>query len=372
MNDLKVKSTGAEEKLSLSSLKVSFWPQWPNNPYQKLLADSLEKLGVGLEDFSYGDNIFLLNELKRFKPDVLHIHSLYPFFTSTNLLKSVIRLVISLCQLFILRLMGVKIVWTAHDLKHHENRYPKLDRIFTTLFARLTHAIIAHGKTAKQEVIKAFHLRNDDKIFVIPHGNYFDYYENKIDRAEARHALGIPDASLVMLFLGLIRPYKGVIELIDAFRQLECEGVYLAIAGKVSTEELTEQIKQKTLDRDNIKFMPGFVADDQIQVYMNACDIAVLPYRNILTSGSIVLAMSFGRACIAPQRGCITDMLNDSGALLYDPNSEDGLLQAMNRAVQKKADLPQMGEYNRQLAEQWSWNRVAEMTLDVYQWCLKR
>lgn len=356
----------------MTGLKVVFFPEWPNNPYQKLLIEHLEKLGVQLEHYSYSGTISLLTVLVRSKPDVLHIHSLYPFFLSLSTLKSIIRLVISLCQLLILRLMGVKIVWTAHDLKHHESKYPKLDRIFTTVVARLTHAIIAHGETAKQKVIKALHLRNGDKIFVIPHGNYLDYYENRIDQAEARKALGIPDTSLVLLFLGLIRPYKGVPDLINAFKHLHHDGVHLVIAGKVANDELVEQIKQKTMGHDNIKFMPGFVADEKIQVYMNASDIVVLPYRDILTSGSTVLAMSFSRVCIAPHRGCISDMLNDSGAFLYDPDVEEGLLEAMNRAVQKKADLLQMGEYNRQLAEQWSWNRIAEKTLEVYQWCLNR
>lgn len=362
---------GAEEHSNMSDLKVIFLPYWPLNPYQSILIEQLKKLGIQFEDVDCGGNVSLLAVVTRSKPNVLHLHALYPFFIGPNTLKSVIKLTRSLYQLLNMRLMGVKIVWTAHDLKHHENGFPKLDRIFTNLVARLTHAIITHGETAKQEVTRALNLTNDDNIFVIPHGNYIDHYENKIDRVEARKTLGIPDTSFVLLFLGLIRPYKGVDELIDAFKQLHHDGAYLVIAGKVA-DEFGEQIKQKTVGHDDIKFIPGFVADDKIQVYMNACDAVVLPYRDILTSGSTVLAMSFSRACIAPNRGCIGDMLDDSGAFLYDPDVKEGLLQAMKRAAQKKADLLEMGEHNRQLAEQWSWNRVAKMTLEVYQGCLNK
>ena len=350
-------------------LRVIFFPQWLDNPYQNLLAEHLEKLGVQLDNSSYSSTTLLLNSLARSKPDVLHLHALHPFFLSSSKTKSAIKLGVSLGQLVTLRLLGIKIVWTAHNLKNHENKYPTLDRIFTTLVVRLAHGIIAHGETAKQEVIKAFSLREIDKIFVIPHGNYFTYYENNLSRIEARKALNIPDTSLVLLFLGLIRPYKGVLEMIDAFRQLHQDGVQLVIAGKLADKELAELINQKVKDCSAIKFIPGFVADEQIQVYMNACDAVVLPYRDILTSGSIILAMSFSRACIAPRKGCIGDVLDDSGAFLYDPDMEKGLLQAMNHAIQHRTDLLQMGERNRQLAEQWGWNRVAEMTLHVYQQC---
>jgi glycosyltransferase involved in cell wall biosynthesis len=104
---------------------------------------------------------------------------------------------------------------------------------------------------------------------------------------------------------------------------------------------------------------------------MNACDVVVLPYRDIFTSGSVFLAMSFGRACIAPHKGCIGEVLDDSGAFLYD--SDEGLLQVLHYAIEKKADLPRMGKHNLQLAEQLlSWSNLAKMTLDVYQQCLSR
>ena len=262
--------------------------------------------------------------------------------------------------------MGVKIVWTVHDLKNHENIQVQSERIFNIFFARFVHAIISHCEIAKREVSKSVHFKNEDKIFVIPHANYIGCYENTIDRLEAQRTLGITDAKLTFLFLGLIRTYKGVPELIDAFKQLDRDGVYLVIAGK-APNELTEQIRQTIIDRANIKFIPGFVADEQIQVYMNACDIVVLPYRDILTSGSVMLAMSFGRACIAPRKGCIGEVLDDLGGFLYEPDDKDGLLKAIEYAVQNKSKLPHMGERNRQVVEEWNWERIAQMTFKVYQ-----
>ena len=125
-------------------------------------------------------------------------------------------------------------------------------------------------------------------------------------------------------------------------------------------------ITQRIAGCANIKFMPGFIPDDQIQVYMNASDAVILPYRDILTSGAAILAMSFGRACIAPRLGCINDILDEHGAFLYDPDATDGLVRALKSAVASGRDLSRMGAYNRYLAKQWDWERIAQRTLDVY------
>lgn len=263
-------------------------------------------------------------------------------------------------------------MWTVHNLKNHNNNYQRLDRIGTAAVARLAHAIIAHCEAAKQEIITTFNLSNGNKINVVPHGNYINCYENKVSRDEARQILGIPDSKLVLLFFGLIRPYKGVLELVDTFNHLANDETHLIIAGKVWNDSLeqAELLHQKTSENNRIKFIPGFVPDDKIQLYMNACDIVVFPYRDILTSGAVLLAISFGRPCIAPRKGCIGEVLDDAGAFLYNLDSDDGLLQAIKMAIEKKAELSQMGKHNYILAQKYSWESVAEMTLEVYQWCL--
>ena len=365
---LQVKHTRQPEQshINTSSLRITFLSQWSFNPYQKLLVEQLAKMGVQLEEVDCR-TIFLPILLKQGKPNIVHLQSVHRFFLKPSRLMSLFSLVVFISQLLILRLMGVKIIWTVHDLKNHNNRHLEIDRFGTTLVVWLAHGIITHCEAAKHEVITAFRLRNADKVFVVPHGNYIDYYENKIDRLEARKTLNIPHSSLMFLFLGWIRGYKGVLEMIDTFKQLHYEEAQLVIAGKPWTEELNELIKQKIAGHDNVQFKSGFVPDDQIQVYMNACDVVIFPYRDILTSGAVLLAMSFGKACVAPRKCCIAEVLDNSGAFLYDPNLEEGLSQAMNSAIQRQSNLLSMGEHNRQLAEQWSWSRVAEMTLKVYQ-----
>lgn len=353
---------------SSNKTKVKFLPFWHKNPYQILLAKHLEKLDIQVEAVNPDSTIFFLAvALRGGKPDILHFHTLHPFFLAKTKLTLILKFILFFSQTLILRLMGVKIVWTVHDLKSHENTQIKSERIFSICFAKFASGIITHCSSAKQEVAKLFRLKNDDKIFVIPHGNYIGYYEQQISQVEARKILGIPDEGLLFLFLGLIRPYKGVPELIDAFKQLHDDNVYLAIAGEAVTAGLAQEINSMALGHANIKFIPGYIADDKIQVYMKASDAVVLPYRDILTSGSVILAMSFAKACVAPRKGCIGEVLEKSGAFLYDLDAEDGLLKAMKQTVQSQAELVSLGERHRQTVEQWNWDRISEMTFKVYQ-----
>jgi glycosyltransferase involved in cell wall biosynthesis len=349
----------------MTNLKCVFYPHWPRNPYQRLLAERLGNLGVQVEQV--GPHYLILPSLMRKgKPDILHLHALDSFFMSSSIWWSALKVIISVCQMVILRLSGVRLIWTAHDLKNHANRHMMLDRIFTILLCRLVHAIVTHCESAKREVARTFYLRNFDKIFIIPHANYVDTYENNISRKEARRKLGISEKDIVLLSLGLIRPYKGIPELIDAFKKVSHDRAKLVIAGKATTADLRELISRKAAECENIMLIPEFIPDDEIQIYMNACDATVFAFRDIFTSGSVLLAMSFSRACIAPRKGCIADVLDHLGGFLYDPKDEDGLLEAMNLAIWDKARLQNMGAHNCKVVKQWRWTRVAEMTLYMY------
>ena len=202
----------------------------------------------------------------------------------------------------------------------------------------------------------------------MPHGNYIDCYKNEVGRVESRQTLDILKAKTAILFFGLIRPYKGVLELVDIFNQSSIEDAELIIVGKVWSDSIGQEdiLRQKASKANNIKFIPGFVPDEEIQLYMNACDVVAFPYRDILTSGAVLLAMSFGKACIAPRIGCISEVLDDEGAFLYDPEDEEGLSHAVKASIERKSMLISMGEHNRKLAEQYDWNSIADMTYEAY------
>ena len=357
---------------STKVLNSIFLPQSSdeNNPYQKNLASELKNLQVNVSGLSY--RIFFLKDVLRSpKPTVLHLHWLHSFLIRTTYLKSLINSNIFLLQILIIKILGIKIIWTIHNLKNHDNGFLGLERFYTSLIANLCDSIIVHGGSIKDRVVEALKLKNPQKVRVIPHGNYINCYENKINLQQAKQSLNLDINKTTFLFLGLIRPYKGVPELIDAFETINRDNYRLIIAGKIWGEDRNfyHQIIQKTSNKSKITLIPEFIPNDRLQLYFNACDVVVFPYKNILTSGAVLLAMSFGKACIAPKIGCIPDTLDDIGSFLYNPKDRDGLANSLQLAIDNKSRLDRMGKHNFQLAEQLGWDKIAQMTLKVYKNC---
>jgi glycosyltransferase involved in cell wall biosynthesis len=365
--------------MKIKNLRVIFLSEWLTNPYKNLLSNSLTAKGVQVEEYrDDASSIFFPLAIWQKKPDILHLHlfrplivSRDPFVIRKNMLFRWTKLLIFISQVFVLKLLGTKTVWTVHEWSDKFN-FNKNDipRQHTVTIGKFLDAIITHCDSTQKEISNAFDLENKNKVFTVPHGNYIDIYENKVSKLEARKALAIPTENVVFLLFGNIYRYKGVLEAIDAFKHLQQSGISLLIAGQPYEDRLEELIQDKIQGFTNIIFVPKRIPNEEVQVYMNASDCVLVPYQIFTTSGAVILAMSFGRACIAPSEGFFKDVLDHSGAILYDPTHEEGLLQAMKCAIEKKNRLMEMGKYNLKVAEQWNWDYVAEETFNIYQRCL--
>lgn len=329
------------------------------------LEKALQNTGVSVEPYGHSTTSILGGMLLR-RPHILHIQWLDAFFTAKFFLFACLKLMCFKMMIFLMKRGGIKIVWTVHNLHDHEHRNPRLDRHCTQFMINSADALILHGPSASRELQKTFVVSNLDKIRVIPHGHYRQAYENKITREAARNELGLDAKTLIFLFLGQIRPYKGLSELLDAFRALTTEEIGLVIAGKTRDVSSSRTLIDNTSNDPRITYHPGFVPDERIQVYLKAADVVVFPYRDILTSGGVLLAMSFGRACLAPRMGCIPDVLDDQGAILYDPDQTDGLYRALASTIERRSELDALGAYNLQRTDAWGWDHVGNMTAEVY------
>lgn len=304
--------------------------------------------------------------MHKWKPDVIHIHWQHPFIVGRNILDSILRSLIFVTGLVLLKLLGVRIVWTVHNLHSHERKFISLELFFTSILARLADRIIVHCNFAKYLVGRAFKISNETCITVIPHGNYSSAYENKLARNEARRLLNVPLDNIVFLYFGLIRPYKGVLQLIRAFKQIEDGKARLFIVGKPANNIIARRLIEESRGDPRIRVIPRFIPSNEVQLYMNTADIAVLPYEEILTSGSILLAMSFCKPVIVPRLGCIPEILDKKGGILYNPSDPNGLLEALKTAVAMGMDLSRMGRYNCMKAKNLDWSILGLYTYKVY------
>jgi glycosyltransferase involved in cell wall biosynthesis len=114
-----------------------------------------------------------------------------------------------------------------------------------------------------------------------------------------------------------------------------------------------------------IQFEPRFVAPADLQVFFNAADAIVLPFRDVLTSASLVLAMGFGRMVVAPRLGCIPDYADAEGCVLYEASREGALDAAMQEALSR--DTEACGRHNMARARALDWAAMAQQTASVYE-----
>jgi glycosyltransferase involved in cell wall biosynthesis len=165
-----------------------------------------------------------------------------------------------------------------------------------------------------------------------------------------------------MLFLGALRPYKGLEDLIQAFKDMP-EDVRLLVAG-VATPEYGRHIRSLCGPDPRIVARTELVPEDELQVYYAAADAVVLPFRRVLTSGSAVGAMSFGRAVIAPATGCLPELIDERSGILYQGSGPDALLTALRRALE--VDLDAMGRAAQDRVQRNTWDQVGSVVAAAY------
>jgi beta-1,4-mannosyltransferase len=358
-----------------SDMKVVFLSNWLTNPYKRLLADNLARQGTIVEEYLW-QKFFMPLVLQNGKPDIVHLHTLHPFVMGKNMLTRWVKVLFFVAQLFCLRLLGVQTIWTVHEWSNKlGNQRGNIAPVHAAILGKFLAGVVAHCQSTATEIARVFELP-PERIFVIPHGNYIDSYENTIARSTAREKLGLPPEATVFLLFGEIYRYKGVLPAIESFKQLadslpvdQMQSVHLIVAGMPREQALEADINAAIADRDNIHFVPQRIADADVQLYMNASDCVLVPYQVFTTSGIAILAMSFGKACIAPDSGFFKDVFDPSRAFLYDPSASDGLYRAIAAAYEQSDQLAAMGDRNYQLAQRWSWQYVAKQTIAAYQAC---
>jgi glycosyltransferase involved in cell wall biosynthesis len=324
---------------------AAFPPRLPSNPYCELLYDHVRRLGV---DVVAGDSGLRFLWRARRRVAALHIHWPERHFRSGSF-RSALAFAARLCAA---RALGHRLVWTVHNAHPHDDatRGARLVRRTLLRLARL----VVHCESARAELGPA-----GAGAVVVPHGSYAGHYPNRIGRAAARGRLHLEPEARVFLALGQIRPYKGLDVLVRAFETLEDDAARLVVAGEPVTPAAVP-----VSDDPRIQVVPMRIGDDDLQVFLNAADVMVLPYRSVLTSGAAMLAFSFGRGVVAPRLGCLAELERSGAAILYDPAAPDGLAGALRQTL--GADVGALGARARRLASAVSWETIARRHLAVY------
>lgn len=355
----------------MEPVRVAFLPyeSW-RNPYQTALAKALHKHGVHVKPPEISTLRQTILARRQGSLDIVHFHWVSAYILAETRLSSMLKTSLFMMACRVLKHQGAKIVWTVHNLYEHEQRDPNWERCVYRWLFDLSDQVIVHCPRAVEIVKSTYGLPTHTlgQFRVIPHGHYRDQYPNQVSKQEARSKLGLKSDNFVFLFFGQIRPYKNISELVYAFQRLENLQAQLVIAGEPSHDHLKPVIRSAVNDHPRIQIWLERVPDEAVQTYMNAADVVVLPFRTILSSSTITLAMSFGKAVITPAMGCSPDLLEEQSALLYDPQDAKGLHKAMSRAF--SIDLDTLGRKNLESILPFSWDIAAQFTAMTYKDCL--
>ena len=334
------------------------------NPYGPLLARALEKRGVHLELGDYEFEAGWLEE-KRRDFQVLHLNWLHAFYRRDDLESTVDQYARFAENLGLARRMGYHIVWTLHNLYPHERPFPQVDHQARLLVGRQAHAVMAHCEHAACLARQRF--RPQGPVRVIPHGHFIDVFPNEISRPAARRHLGLPEEAFVYLFFGTARSYKGVDSLIEVFGRSAAGDALLLLMLRTSfDEDCGDRLRQLAGRDERIRvFTSDHFPNKEFQHYLNSADICVLPFEAVLTSGSAIASLSFGRPVIVPRLGCLPELVGEDAGLLYDPGDARGLETAM--AEIRGRDLEAMGRVAAARARELDWDGIAAQVAELYE-----
>ncbi|MEM6732045.1 MAG: glycosyltransferase family 4 protein [Myxococcota bacterium] len=288
--------------------------------------------------------------------DVLHVHWLDRFFAAGRRRQAYARAMSFLAQVrYAIRVQGLHVVWTCHTLESHGHPYPHLDDQLRRRFARIASAIVVHSSFAKARLVERFDVE-PRRVTVLPHPNYDEAY------SVGTRFVPPPGEGPVLLSLGCD---KGIERIIDA--SVNCRVPHrLWIVGEVEQGFDDAKVVIAASAHRHITYRPGALDLDEVAGIFAASDVVVPPACDILTSDSLVLAMSMAKPCVVPGNSYAKGVLPEAGGVFYRVEDASALRRAFEDVLNRTADYESMGELNRATALQWDWPSFVRATAELY------
>lgn len=347
-------------------MKILVFPK-DENPYQELLYAEMRRQGVrvsyiGCLTPSHSLNVLLLPiemTIRRLLgARAVHLHWVFGFHLPGASRFNIMLLASQAWFVLWLRsclFLGLRIIWTAHNVLPHDQVFADDVAMRRTLVSTCD-LVIAHSRASLSELEEIGAAPK--RAVVIPHGPFTPNCE-----LSSLRQVGSDGSPYRFVFVGQLKAYKGVNDLLDAFEALSREEkCHLTIAGKCVDPTLLARLSNFA-ERDDITIVvgPEWLPDAAVSNLLSASDIVVLPFKKITTSGSAILALSHGRPIIIPDAQTISD-IPERAALRYD-GTVAGLTSAMAAmAAMEPTELTARAEAARVYATRISWDEIAART----------
>ena len=245
-----------------------------------------------------------------------------------------------------------------HNLVPHEKRF--FDSAFNRYFLRHYDGFVVLSESVKQAVLEQ---KPDAFTCVLKHPSY-QQFGKRIDKKHARQEIGVDQDKKTLLFFGLIRDYKGLDLLLEAFSSMD-DSFQLIIAGEVYGEtkgydSLIQQSKNK-----QIYFFDQFIPSEKVQLYFSASDLCVLPYRTATQSGIKAMCDVFQLPALVSHVGGLTEGIseNENGFIIQEMNRQ--ALAAKIRSIfsENRLELVEKNLQKQSEKNENEWDQFAESVL---------
>jgi glycosyltransferase involved in cell wall biosynthesis len=356
------------------ALKVLVAPQDTGNPYQSLLYGAMEGTEVRYvlsgPTGSQTLNLLLapleLCVARARGFSVLHVHWVYlfelPWATDRPWARRLMRFWFGV-WLATARFLGLRIVWTAHNVVPHSPVFDDDEAARRTLVRRCD-AVIVHDESVAAEIARF----GSTPTRVVPHPFFMGILPAPPDDRDAiRASFGLTPADLAVLFFGAVQRYKGLDQLLDAVVKLPASSaVRLLVVGACADADLRADIERRLAAAGPRVAASSlrYASEEELGRYLTAADAAAFPFRAVTTSGSVRLALSAGLPVLLPDLAGLRGF-PDTVAVRY-PAGIDGLTAALSSLDSIRQRLPAMGANARELAKRTTWAMAASETRAVF------
>lgn len=265
---------------------------------------------------------------------------------------------LGLIATLLLRASGARMVYTAHNT--FERKRWRLDSAL--IHPALAHQTIVHTEADRDRVSR--------QPTVISHGHYRGLADaaRPVDGKHARRGLGLPANALVVLLFGVLRPDKGLKDLLDAIEDASPWHALIAGEDHGGLASAAERLASPQL-AGRVTVVEGFQPIDAVGRLFAAADLVALPYPRASQSGVLHLAYGFGKPVVVyPVGGLPEAVIPGVTGWVCSQASPPALAHALREIGSLDPDeLRRLGPALRRWAEQtFDWNEIAEATEAVY------
>lgn len=257
-------------------------------------------------------------------------------------------------------LKKTKVISILDNVIPHERRF--FDTPFTKYFLKSNHAFVVLSSSVGKDLLT---IEPDANYITIPHPLY-NHFGEKVKRSVAQVKLKLDPNKKTLLFFGLIREYKGLDILIDAFSSLD-QSYQLIIAGEpYGSFEMYQNKIDNSPAKKRIKLFTRYIPDSEVPLFFSAADVTVLPYRTATQSGISAISFHFDVPLITTNVGGLKEAIEKPGTGIVVEKPESSCIA---NGIKKFFEENNSEYYINNIAkekEELSWKRFSEKLIDFY------